>query len=109
MAANPQHDTFDLEGQERAKEKAAKDAALRERLEAEGLKWIMQNRRGRRFIYGVIERAGVYRSSFHTNALTMAHNEGRRNEGLELTSRIMEHCPELWTQMLGEQKETTND
>jgi hypothetical protein len=103
------HDTFDIAGQEANREKAAREAAQRARIEVDDLKWVMQNKRGRRFVHSVLERAGVFRSTFHTNALTMAFSEGARNEGLKLTNRLIEHSPELWQQMLAEQKEPTNE
>jgi hypothetical protein len=103
------HDTFDIAGQEAQREKSAREATQRARVAADDLKWVMQNKRGRRFVHGVLDRAGVFRTSFHTNALTMAFNEGARNEGLKLTTLLMEHCPELWQQMLAEQKEPNNE
>ena len=100
-----QYDTFDLASQEAAKAEAEERAKLRARIEAEDLKWVMSNKRGRRVIHTVLERAGVFRSSFHTNALQMAFNEGSRNEGLAMLAKIMEHSPELYSLMLKEQKE----
>ena len=47
-----------------------------------------------------LERAGVWQLSFNTNAMTMAFNEGRRNEGLALTNKLMVSCPEQWAQMM---------
>jgi hypothetical protein len=50
----------------------------------------------------LLEHAGVWRLSFHTNALQMAFNEGSRNGGLRLLDQLVKHCPELHTQMLKE-------
>lgn len=109
MATSAPHDTFDIAGQQAAREEAARRAQQRARIEADDLKNIMSNKRGRRFVHGILEGAGVFRSSFHTNALTMAFNEGARNEGLKLVDEISEHCPDMWMQMQKEQKETPDE
>jgi hypothetical protein len=44
----------------------------------------------------------VWRSSFSTNALTMAFSEGQRNEGLRLLAQITTHAPERYAEMLKE-------
>ncbi len=100
------HDPFDIQGQE-VQLKEAEERARREvQQEVEDYKWLMSSKRGRRVIFRVLERAGVYRMSFDTNAMTMAFNEGRRNEGLYLTSKLLGACPDLHAQML---KENTNE
>jgi hypothetical protein len=53
----------------------------------------------------LLERAGVWRLSFNTNALTMAFHEGMRNEGLRLLAQIAAHCPDRYTEMLKESRE----
>lgn len=53
---------------------------------------VMSKQDGRRFVYRLLEQAGIYHSSFHTNALTMAHAEGRRQLGLWLLNEIMYSC-----------------
>lgn len=73
-------------------------------LEISDLKWLMSNKRGRRFVCRLLERAGVWRLSFNTNALSMAFNEGTRNEGLRLLAQITEHCLDRYAEMLQEQK-----
>lgn len=99
------YDAFDLRAQEDARKDAEEKAKLRARIEIDDLKWVMSNKRGRRMMHGILERAGVFRLSFHTNALQMAFNEGTRNEGLAVLAKLMEHCPELYSLMLKEQKD----
>ncbi len=65
----------------------------------------MSNKQGRRFMWRLLSRAGVYQSSFNTNNAVMAFNEGNRNAGLQQLNEIMEACPERYTEMLAEQKE----
>ena len=76
------------------------------RTEIDDLKWLMSSKRGRRIAYRMLEKAGVWRLSFNTNALTMAFNEGRKNEGLSLLANITTHCPDRYSEMM---KEISND
>jgi hypothetical protein len=98
-------ETFDIQGQERERLLLEEKAKLQRKVEIDDLLWLMRDKRGRRIAHGQLERSGVFRSSFHTNALTMAFNEGGRNEGLRLLALLMQHCPELHTQMLKEHSE----
>ena len=54
------------------------------------LKEVLASRAGRDVIWNLISEAGVYRTSFNTNALAMAHAEGQRNVGLRLLANVME-------------------
>lgn len=98
-------DPLDIRSQERAQADADDRARLAVQIEIDDLKWLMGNKRGRRFMARLLERAGVWRLSFNTNALTMAFNEGTRNEGLRLLAQITAHCPDRYTEMLKESKE----
>lgn len=105
------YDPLDLRGQEKAK--AQRD--LRERLDRENeegdVKWLMGNKRGRRVIWRLLDQAGVFRSSFNTNAMAMSFAEGHRNYGLRILGMIHTQCPELYPTMMKEQTadERTND
>lgn len=98
------HDPIDVRSQEAAQQDARERTQLENRIEAEDIKWLMSSKRGRRIAYRLLERAGVWRLSFDTNALRMAFNEGNRNEGLALFAKVMEHCPEQFPVMLKEQE-----
>jgi hypothetical protein len=98
-------DPLDIRSQERAQAKAEERALMASQIEIDDMKWLMSNKRGRRFVARLLERAGVWRLSFNTNALTMAFNEGTRNEGLRLLAQITAHCPDRYTEMLKESKE----
>lgn len=100
-----QIDPTDIQAQERAHAESRERNERTEKLEIEDLKWVMSNKRGRRFVFRLLERAGVFRLSFNTNALSMAFNEGQRNEGLRLTAQIHAECPDRYTEMLKESKE----
>jgi hypothetical protein len=96
-------DPLDLRGQEKAQD----DAKARDRLartdEENDFKWLMGSKRGRRVVWRLLDRAGVFRLSFNTNAMHMAFAEGNRNEGLRILSQIHTHCPELYPVMMKEQ------
>lgn len=98
-------DPFDIQSQERAIADNSDKAKLAHEIELDDLKWLMSNKRGRRFVFRLLERAGVWRISFNTNALTMAFNEGMRNDGLRLMAQITTHSAERYAEMLKESKE----
>lgn len=98
-------DPFDIAGQARTEQEAQERLRLIQQIEIDDLKWLMSNKRGRRFAYRLLEVAGVWRLSFHTNALTMAFNEGLRNTGLWLVNALTTHCPDRYFEMLKESKE----
>lgn len=98
-------DPLNIHDQDRARE----DKQLRTKLEREteeaDLKWLMGTRRGRRIVWRQLERAGVFRSTFNTNAMQMAFSEGNRNAGLYTLAQIHTLCPELYTTMVREATE----
>ena len=96
------NDPTDIEAQEAQRREEQQRLHLLAQQEKDDLKWLMNAKRGRRFMHRVLARAGVFQLSFNTNAMTMAFNEGRRNEGLSLTNKLMAACPEQWAQMLKE-------
>lgn len=97
----------------RSQEAANADAELRHKLakdtEEADVTWLMGTRRGRRIVWRFLDRAGVFRLSFNTNALAMAFNEGSRNEGLRLLAQIHALCPERYPVMVKEQNDDTRN
>lgn len=91
----------------REKQEAARKEALRKTAEQEAadFKWLMSDKRGRRIVWGLLERAGVYRTSFTGNSETF-FNEGKRNIGLVYVDLIHTHCAEKYNLMVSEQKAT---
>ena len=100
------HDPFDINGQERTREDQHVRARMVRETEEADLKWLMGSKRGRRIVWRLLDRAGVFRLSFNTNAMQMAFAEGNRNEGLRMLAQIHALCPELYPVMV---KEQTND
>lgn len=73
--------------------------------EEEDFKWVLSDVRGRRFIWGLLEEAGVYSSSFDGTAETTIFNEGQRNQGLKILSMIHEVAPDMYATMIKEKKD----
>lgn len=99
------YNPLDTEGQQAKGKTDADKAKQAQRLEVDDVKWLMSNPRGRRVCQRFLERSGVYRSSFNTNGMTMAFNEGMRNEGLRLLASINAACPDLYLTLLKETNE----
>jgi hypothetical protein len=61
---------------------------------------LMSTPAGSRFIWRLLTLSGVFRSSFSSDALVMAMNEGQRNLGLRLLGDVMEACPDKYLKHL---------
>ncbi len=82
------------------KKKAIEDRNKRKQdRETSDLKKVLSFVEGRRFIWGLLSDAGVFRSSFNANALTMAFSEGSRNYGLNVFNAVLKVSPASFTQM----------
>jgi hypothetical protein len=99
------HDPFDLRGQDRQRNEQEDKARLSRQTEREDIKWLMKGPRGRRIIWRLLERAGVFRLSYTGDAASTNFNEGMRNMGLGLMVLINSACPEQYALMMQEQKE----
>ena len=77
-------------------------AAEHERRAQEDLRKVMATGEGRRVLYSILASAGVYARAFTGEALTTAHNEGRREVGISLLERIEAQAPGSYLGMLRE-------
>lgn len=100
---NEAYDPTDLTGQEAAAAEGKRLQRHERTKEVEDFNWIMGDARGRRFVWRLLEKAGVYRSSFTGNSTTF-FNEGMRNIGLMIVAEIHELTPEAYALMLKENK-----
>lgn len=98
------HDPFDIVGQDRSKHERDERDKHQQRVEVEDIKWLMKGRQGRRIVWRLLEKTGVFRSSFTGNSETF-FREGMRNVGLMLLAQINETCPEQYTLMVQEQRD----
>lgn len=90
---------------EASREQTRLRATVAAQFEVEDIKWLMSSKRGRRMVHRLLESAGVFRISFHTNALQMAFNEGNRNQGNALLALVTNHCPDRYLELLTEAKD----
>lgn len=79
--------------QEKTRAQLAAETAITDLL------WLMGERRGRRIWHRLLERAGIYHTSYTGEALSSAFKEGRRNLGLELMNELLQHCPSRLSEM----------
>lgn len=98
---NDNYDPTDIVGQERRSKEGAKDRKIKRDGEVEDFLWMMGDKRGRRFIWRLLDKAGVFRSSFTGNSNTF-FLEGQRNIGLMVLDEIHSNCPDLYVTMLKE-------
>lgn len=101
-----EYDPTDVNAQEAARESQDRERKQSKDTEESDLKWLMRNKQGRRIVWRLLEKAGVFRSVFNTNAMAMSFAEGHRNYGLQTLTLIHVACPELFPVML---KENTNE
>lgn len=97
------HDPLDLRGQERQRDDVEQARKVERDQEKADFAWLMSDKRGRRFMWRMLEVTGVYRTSFTGNSTTF-FNEGMRNVGLQLIANIHEFAPDAYTTMLDEQR-----
>lgn len=75
--------------------------ALRQR-DLEDIKSVMSTEAGRRFIWRLLEQAGLFRTSFTGEINSTLFREGNRNAGLALFNTVFASCPELYLTMAQE-------
>ncbi len=69
---------------------------------ADDVKKVMATESGRRFVWGLIEQAGVFQTTFRTDTNTTMFLEGNRNAGLALFNDVFGICPDLYLKMAAE-------
>lgn len=69
---------------------------------ADDVKQVMSTVQGRRFVWGLLDQAGVFRISFTGEVNSTIFNEGNRNSGLSLFNNVLKFCPELYLKMAAE-------
>lgn len=70
--------------------------------EKEDFKWLMEDPRGRRFIWRILSMAGVFQNSFTGDNETF-FREGKRVIGTTMIAEIHTLCPEKYFEMVKEQ------
>ena len=103
-----EYDPTDLQAQERIKADRDTERRLAKDSEESDIKWLMGSRRGRRIVWRLLSQSGVFRTSFNTNAMSMAFAEGNRNFGNRLLDLVHRACPESYLKMVSEANERRN-
>lgn len=101
-----EYNPFDTSAREATADYDEAVKRLKREQEINDFRTLMGTREGRRFVHRLLNVAGVFRTSFSTDSLLMAFNEGNRNGGLLLMHEIHETCPKRYSQM---QKEHEDD
>jgi hypothetical protein len=100
---NDKAKAFNAADEEQVKTRKRKDERLRDR-ELADLRLVMSSVEGRRFVWRLLEKAGVFRTSFTGNSTTF-FNEGMRNMGLMVLSDVHEAAAAEYIVMMNESKE----
>ena len=93
----------DITGRDAQREAAKASTSLSAAKAASDVQWLMADERGRRIVYRLLSRTGVFRSTFVTSdGLQFA--EGRRSVGAELLAIINDACPHEYGKMISENR-----
>ena len=72
----------------------------------EDFRWLMQQQRGRRIVWRLLQRSRFSDPAFSKNAMLLARHTGIKEFGeTELRNRIDQLCPELWPVMVTENQD----
>lgn len=101
--ANPTDVSEARDALAKREEKAEREAQIF----ASDLKRLMSDMWGRRLMWHLLERTGVFRLSFAGEAThSTAFAEGGRNQGLMLIAALHEHCLREYGSMVKENRST---
>lgn len=99
-------DPVDLAALDEAKARTAEADRLLQQIHDGDFVWLMKDKRGRRFIYGLLDFTGVFRNPFvWDNPHGTDFRCGVMNVGQRYLGRIHELCPELYHVMIKEQED----
>ncbi len=96
----------DLVAQEQQEAQDARKKKLARQREIDDFRWLMGTVQGRRFVWRLLEQAGVFRTTFRLDSGETAFLEGNRNMGLLLINEVHALCPDKYQVMA---KETTDN
>lgn len=93
---------IDLDAQAELSAQDEEKAKQRQAQTAADWRHVLGDKQGRRIVWGLLEKAGVFKVSYSPEALQMAFNEGGRNIGLGILAAISEHAPDALRKMQSE-------
>lgn len=92
----------DLDDMDALREEDDKARLTARQQEAADFRWIMNDHRGRRFMWRLMGQCKVFEPSFNPHGGVMNFNEGQRNVGLFLLGEVNQLCPALFPVMAAE-------
>lgn len=105
MSETLDYDPTDLSREADTEAKNAADEKLLRQIEKGDIKWLMAHKQGRRIIWRLLGRTGVFQSSYRGDGdANTTFREGVRSIGLLLLADVNEACPERYLELLMEQK-----
>ena len=93
---------FDVEVQETKEREDKKAKEVEERKEKDDIKWLMSMEPGRRIMWRLLGKTGVYRMSFTGDMASTSFREGERNIGLSLLAKVHNYTPSSYNKMVEE-------
>ena len=84
---------------------AEKASAIIDRQRGEVLTHLMDTGPGREWAWNKLAEAHIFATTFSTDPVQMAYNEGQRNQGLTLLNDIIQWCPDQFILAMREQNE----
>lgn len=107
MSARPDAPAFDAGDAEAVAERDGRLAREQER-RAAGLRYILEDRRGRDWLWSLLEGCRIWQSSY-TGDQTTVFYEGMRNVGLRLLSELAATAPEALVTLITENRSDERD
>lgn len=85
--------------------KAAETERRKELDETEDLRWVLNDKRGRRFLWKTLSGCNAFHSGFSENQAIMAFTAGKREVGLKLLAQINTASKDAYLLMIKENQE----
>lgn len=98
------YDPFDLDQLESDDDLRRVASQLESETEEADFVWLMSGPKGRRFVKRLLDRVGVFRTSYRPNTMAMTMAEGAKQPGYWILDQIMSLCPDDYNTMLQENK-----
>lgn len=103
MSTHEGHNPIDFGDDDERLKNSGEENLVRQQ-EQDDIAWLMRHKVGRRLVWRMLEGAGIYKTSFRTDALHTAFLEGRRNWGLEMLHEVVSISPKHYNIMLAENR-----
>lgn len=102
--SRPEHNPLETRAIDAGQDAVASRAKTDRDIADDDLRWLMNAKQGRRVVWAMLARTGVFQTSMTGNSYTF-FNEGARNVGLYLMAEVNRLVPELYAKMVKESKD----